>query len=163
MANPQQAPTGAMVDAVLAAANVLMRVAARSVVEVEDSVSSPQLRVLVFVSLHGAQSAGAIARELDVHASNATRICDRLIRLGFLIRSESGGDRRFVRLELTSGGAELVSKVFEQRRNDLATVFGSVPASKREAVMDAFRIFAAAADVEGSTDGRFALGPPQKP
>ena len=152
-----------MVDAALTAANVLMRIAARSVVEVEDSVSSPQLRVLVFISLNGAQSAGAIARELAVHASNATRICDRLIRLGFLSRRESDADRRFVSLELTNGGEELVSKVFEQRRNDLTHVFGSVPASQREAVMDAFRIFAAAADVDGSTDGRFAIEAPRVP
>ena len=155
--NTNDGDTDVLDDSVLAAANVLMGVAARSVIDVEASVSSPQLRVLVFLTLRGPQAPGAVARELNVHASNATRICDRLVRMGYLKRVLDEEDRRSVRLELTANAVELVAKVFEHRRVALARVVRSIPASQRVAVLDAFRVFAEAADEVGSSDGRFAL------
>ncbi|WP_427170258.1 hypothetical protein [Arthrobacter sp. 92] len=71
--------TDAQVDAVLRAANVLLRVVAQSVVEVEDVVTSPQLRVRVLIATRGPQNPGAVATHLGVHPSNSTRICDRLV------------------------------------------------------------------------------------
>jgi DNA-binding MarR family transcriptional regulator len=153
-------PSSELVDAIVEAANVLLGVAARSVVNVESTVSSPQLRVLVFVALRGPQSAGAIAKELDVHPSNATRICDRLIRMGMLVRTEGLTDRRFVKLELTESGASLVEGVFRSRRAAIAHVVGSIPAETRDGLAEAFRTFALAAAEDGSTDGRFALSLP---
>ncbi|GAP55516.1 transcriptional regulator, MarR family protein, partial [Arthrobacter sp. Hiyo6] len=65
--------TDAQVDAVLRAANVLLRVVAQSVVEVEDVVTSPQLRVRVLIATRGPQNPGAVATHLGVHPSNSTR------------------------------------------------------------------------------------------
>ncbi|MGO4276974.1 hypothetical protein AB4Z22_45290, partial [Paenibacillus sp. TAF58] len=56
-------------DAALSAANVMMRVAARSVSEVEDQVTTPQLRVLMMIAASGPQNLGAVAAELGVHPS----------------------------------------------------------------------------------------------
>ena len=52
------------VEAALRAADVLMRVAARSVMEVDHIVTSPQLRILVRIATRGPQSPGDIATEL---------------------------------------------------------------------------------------------------
>ncbi|GHG53947.1 hypothetical protein GCM10012320_25010 [Sinomonas cellulolyticus] len=146
------------VDAVLRAADVLLHLAAQSVVEVEDRVSLPQLRVLVLVALHGPQNLGAVARELGVHASNATRTCDRLVVAGLLSRREDPSDRRFLQLDLTPEGRDLVETMIEHRRQSIAEVIEKIPADSRGSVASAMGAFADAGGGLGSDDGRFTLG-----
>lgn len=148
------------IDAVLRAANVLLRVAARSVVEVEDLVTSPQLRVLVLIASHGPRNLGEVAAELGVHASNATRTTDRLVKAGLIERTDDPRDRRYVRLDLTERGANLVNSVLAHRRNAVAEVFAGMPAGLRASVAGAMDAFAAAAGEAGTEDGRFALDLP---
>ncbi|MFF2053907.1 MarR family winged helix-turn-helix transcriptional regulator [Leifsonia sp. NPDC058194] len=153
-------------DAVLRAANVLLGVAARSVLEVEDTVTSTQLRALVLIATTGARTPGELATELGVHPSNATRTCERLVRAGLVDRSEDPGDRRSVRLVLSADGSALVERVLGQRRAALAEVLASIPASDRPAVTAAFDAFARTAEAHGSapvTDARFTLVLPADP
>jgi DNA-binding MarR family transcriptional regulator len=145
------------VQAVMAAADVLLRVVARSVAEVEDTVNSPQLRVLVLIHSRGPQNLGGVAAELGVHASNATRICDRLVAAGLLERREDPADRRYIRLELTAKGKELVNSVLEHRRQAIAEVISRMPAGRRPALASALEAFADAAGGRGTSDGRFTL------
>lgn len=147
------------VDAVLRAANVLLRVAAQSVIEVEDVVTSPQLRVLVLISTRGPQNLGAVAAELGVHPSNATRTCDRLVVAGLIVRREDPADRRYIRLDLTPRGRALVQTVLEHRRQAIADVIARIPETERATVLTAMDTFAAAAGEEGTEDGRFRLAP----
>ncbi|WP_364399859.1 MarR family winged helix-turn-helix transcriptional regulator [Pseudarthrobacter sp. LMD1-1-1.1] len=146
------------VEAVMAAADALMRVVARSVAEVEDIVNTPQLRVLVLIHTHGPQNLGGVAAELGVHASNATRICDRLVAADLLQRREDPADRRYIRLELTREGKELVDTVLQHRRQAIAEVVSRMPAGRRPALAAALEAFAAAAGGQGTSDGRFTLG-----
>ncbi|MEO7018152.1 MAG: MarR family transcriptional regulator [Leifsonia sp.] len=146
------------IDAALAAANVMMRVAARSVLEVEDIVSTPQLRVLMLIAGAGPQTLGAVATELGVHPSNATRTCEKLVQAGLIVRSDHPADRRYLQLALTADGSALVEHVLDQRRSAMADVFSAMPEDDRRAVAGAFERFAAAAGGEPITDGRFAFG-----
>jgi len=148
------------IDAALAAANVLLRVAARSVLEVEDRVTTPQLRVLMLIETSGPQSLTDVAGELAVHPSNATRTCDKLVRAGYITRSEDPEDRRFARLDLTGPGRELIEYVLRQRRRAMAEVFDNLDESDRDAVARALRTFAYAAGGHPSLDGRFTFGSP---
>lgn len=157
MSTANRHPNAELTEAVMEAADVLLRVAARSVIEVEARVSTPQLRVLVFIARRGAQSAGAIAAELGVHASNATRISNRLTSAGLITRSRDPGDRRFIRLELTDEGRRLVSEVLGHRRASVARVVARISPARRASALEAFRTFAAAADEPGASDGRFVL------
>ncbi|MGH1526183.1 MarR family winged helix-turn-helix transcriptional regulator [Leifsonia sp. L25] len=145
------------VDAALQAADVMMRVAARSVSEVEDIVTSPQLRVLVMVATRGPQTLGGVAAELGVHASNATRTCEKLVRLGLVERTEDPDDRRFVRVTLTSEGRALVERVIGHRRSALAEVLAEMEPGERNAAAASFRAFANAAGDLPNADGRFTL------
>jgi DNA-binding MarR family transcriptional regulator len=146
------------VEAVMGAADVLLRVVARSVAEVEDAVNTPQLRVLVLIHSRGPQNLGGVAAELGVHASNATRVCDRLVAAGLLERHEDPVDRRYIRLELSAKGRDLVRSVLEHRRQAIAAVIARMPAGKRPALASALEAFAAAAGGQGTSDGRFTLG-----
>jgi DNA-binding MarR family transcriptional regulator len=149
---------GKEVESVMGAANVLLGVAARSVAEVEDIVTSPQLRVLVLIHSRGPQNLGGVAAELGVHPSNATRTCDRLVVAGLVRRREDPADRRYVRLELTPKGKGLVDTVLEHRRQAIAEVISRMPAGRRPALVAAMEAFAAAAGSQGTADGRFTLG-----
>ena len=146
------------VEAVMRAADTLLRVVARSVAEVEDVVNTPQLRVLVLIHTRGPQNLGGVAAELGVHASNATRICDRLVAADLLARKEDPADRRYVRLELTAKGHALVESVLDHRRQAIAEVIGKMPSGRRPALAAALEAFAAAAGGQGTSDGRFTLG-----
>ena len=121
-------------------------------------VTTPQLRVLVFLGFRGPQNLGGVARELGVHASNATRTCDRLVVAGFVSRRDDPADRRFLQLDLTPKGRELVETVMEHRRRAIADVISSMPADSREAVAEAMAAFADAGGGLGTEDGRFTLG-----
>jgi DNA-binding MarR family transcriptional regulator len=147
----------AQIDAVLRAANVLLRVVAQSVVEVEDIVTSPQLRVLVMIASRGPQNLGAVATELGVHPSNATRTCDRLVNAGLIVRREDPADRRYVVLSLAPEGASLVNTVLEHRRNAVAAVMGRMTNELRGATALGMDAFAAADGGEGTEDGRFTI------
>lgn len=148
------------IEAALRAADVLMRVAARSVMEVDHIVTSPQLRILVRIAVHGPQNPGDIATELGVHASNATRASEKLVRAGLIERQEDPADRRYVLLTLTHEGQRLVERVIGHRRDAIAAVFAAMPEAEREAAARSFDAFARAAGVEPSEDGRFMLTQP---
>jgi len=139
------------------AARVLLAVVAQSVAEVEDIVTSPQLRVLVLISSRGPQNPGAIAADLKVHPSNATRTCERLVNAGLIERSEDQRDRRYLQLTLSPRGEELVAQVMEHRRTAIAEVVRRLPAGTRKNLAEALNAFAEAAGDTGSDDGRSAL------
>jgi DNA-binding MarR family transcriptional regulator len=93
-----------------------------------------------------------------VHASNATRICDRLVGAGLMERHEDPADRRYIRLELTGKGQDLVETVLQHRRQAIAEVISKMPPGRRPALAAALEAFAAAAGGQGTSDGRFTLG-----
>src|SRR5690349_8976899 len=99
------------IEAVMAAARVLVAVSAQSVAAIEDVVTLPQLRVLVMVASRTAPNLNAVANGLGVHPSNATRAVDRLVAAGLLDRRDDPTDRRNLVLELTESGRELVDHV----------------------------------------------------
>ncbi|WP_431198312.1 MarR family winged helix-turn-helix transcriptional regulator [Leifsonia xyli] len=145
------------IEAALRAADFLMHVAARSVMEVDHIVTSPQLRVLVFIATRGPQNPGDVATELGVHPSNATRTSEKLVRAGLIERQEDPTDRRYVKLTLTKEGERLVERVIAHRRNAVAEVLAAMPDDEREAAARAFAAFATAAGVQPFEDGRFTL------
>lgn len=145
-------------NAALAAANVMMRVAARSVLDVEDIVTTPQLRVLMLIAAFGPQNLGAVAVELGVHPSNATRTCEKLVQAGLIVRSDDPADRRYIHLELTKEGSAVVDRVLTERRDAMADVFANMSPEDAASVASAFEIFARAAGGEPTRDGRFAFG-----
>jgi DNA-binding MarR family transcriptional regulator len=134
----------AEIEAVMAAMRLLVGISAGSVVEVEDIVTLPQLRVLVMVQSRGAMNLGTVARGLGVHPSNATRACDRLVGAGLLSRRDDPADRRNLLLELTVPGRELVARVMNRRRAAIADVLEQMSTAHRRALVPVLQSFAAA-------------------
>jgi DNA-binding MarR family transcriptional regulator len=145
------AVTAEQVDAVMLGVQALVGVAARSVAEVEDRVTLPQLRVLMLIASHGTMNLNALAQAMDIHPSNASRYCDRLMGGGLIRRTESSIDRRNLVLELTDEGGHLVDELIEHRRAAVREVLEHVPDSRRRGLVSAMRTF-------GQVAGEVAVG-----
>jgi DNA-binding MarR family transcriptional regulator len=138
-------PSADQIDAVLRASRALVGIAAASIAEVDGSVTLPQLRVLVMVDTKGPLNLAAVAAGLGVNPSNASRICDRLIRADLLDRQDSPDDRRNVTLSLTDTGSQLVNKVIKHRRTAIIRVLRDMDPDDRELLAKALDRFATAA------------------
>jgi DNA-binding MarR family transcriptional regulator len=134
-----------LVDAVLGASRALVAVAARSLAGVAEDVTLPQYRFLVELASRGPQRLADLASALGVDRSTATRMCDRLVRKGLVIRRRAREDRRAVRVSLTATGGELVAEVSRRRRVEIATIVQRMPAAHHDPVVQALRAFADAA------------------
>jgi DNA-binding MarR family transcriptional regulator len=142
----------AEVDAVLAASRVLIGVAARSLAAVEDTVTLTQVRALVIIASRGPLHLAALAEDMGVHPSNATRACDRLVAAGLLDRRDNPADRRHLLLTLTVAGRELVDGVMHRRRAAIGEILRAMPPEDRAQLATALGRFAAAGGEPEATD-----------
>jgi DNA-binding MarR family transcriptional regulator len=134
-----------VVDGVLRASRALVAVAARSIAQADDTVTLPQYRALVALAARGPLNMGAVASELGVHSSTATRMCDRLVAKGLIERAISPVSRREVTVRLAPEGRRLLQKVTASRRREIGEILAKVPEELREAMVDALQAFGEAA------------------
>ncbi|HEY1988029.1 MAG TPA: MarR family transcriptional regulator [Acidimicrobiales bacterium] len=147
-ATPKEVDRDAIVEAVLTASRVLVAVAARSLGDVAEEVTLTQYRTLVVLASRGPQSLAALAEAVDVTPPTATRMCDRLVRKGLIVRRHDRADRRLVRLTLAKSGQELVDAVTGRRRAEIAHLLEAIPYEQQAALVDSLqRLTAAAGEV----------------
>jgi DNA-binding MarR family transcriptional regulator len=128
-------------DELLVASRVLVAVAARSLAGIEHDVSVVQFRALVVLWELEPRTLAALAHELDVHPSTATRLCDRLVAKGLVRRSTAEANRREVELRLSDEGREVVAGVIDRRRADLLRITRRLSPDERRSVVEAFEAF----------------------
>lgn len=134
-----------LVAAVLTASRVLVGISARSLAGVEESITLTQFRSLVVLAGEGETNLNRLAEALGVQASTAARTVDRLVAAQLVTRTENPATRREVVLRLTEDGAQVVRRVTERRRSDIADVLARMPAEQRAALVGAFEAFTDAA------------------
>ncbi|BBX98579.1 MarR family winged helix-turn-helix transcriptional regulator [Mycobacterium lacus] len=142
---PGEGPSADQVDAVVRASRALVGIAAAAIAQVDASVTVPQLRVLVLLDTRGPLNLAGVAGGLGVNPSNASRICERLIRAGLLDRQESPDDRRNITLSLTDAGRRLINTVTRHRRTAITRVLRGMDPKDRELLTTALDRFATAA------------------
>ena len=138
--------TDSVVDAVVRASRALVGITVRALASVSDEVTLPQLRTLVVLSLQGPQTVSALAERLDVHASTMTRMCNRLVARGLVVRKPSAVDRREVVIELTAPGQGLVDEVMDKRRREIDSVVRRMSPDDRQRIVNALELFSHAVD-----------------
>lgn len=119
------------IETVMRAARLFSGVVAASVARAGGRVTSPQLRVLVLVATRPGLNASGVAGLLGIHLSSASRLVDRLVRVGLLSRRESEVDRRNVDLGLTEQGEGLLDEIMEHRRSIVSEILGRMAPSDR--------------------------------
>jgi DNA-binding MarR family transcriptional regulator len=135
----------AITDAVLGASRVLVGVASRSLAAAAEEVTLPQYRALVVLQSRGPQPAHVLASELQIVPSSVTRLCDRLVAKGLIAREPLEGNRREVRLQVTSEGAKIVASVSRRRRRALRSVVSTMDADDRQDLVRVLEAFNRAA------------------
>jgi DNA-binding MarR family transcriptional regulator len=132
-------------DRTLLATRALVGVAARSLSAIEGDVTLSQYRALVLLGSRGDQNVGALAVALGIHASTATRLCDRLLAKGLIVRSTTPGNRREVTVALSEEGVALVRGVTNSRRREIREIVSRIDPAERQKLVAAFEAFTDAA------------------
>jgi len=133
------------VEATLTASRALVGVIARSLADVLDVVTLPQFRMLVVLCGEGPLRSGVLSERLGIHQSTLTRLADRRVGQGWVRRETNAESRREVMVDLTDAGRQLVTKVPEARRAELARILGQAPPKDRAMIRAGFEAFARAA------------------
>lgn len=110
------------VEAVLLASRALVGVAVRSLDATATDITLPQYRALVLLSSRGELNVGSLAEALGIHPSSVTRLCDRLIAKGLIVRATSSESRREVTSRLSPAGKALVRTVTARRRREIRRI-----------------------------------------
>lgn len=132
----------------MAASRTITAAVVHSLAAASESVSVPQLRVLVMLAAGSRMNLSAVAEGLGVNASNASRTCGRLVNLGLVDRQTDPHDRRHVSLALSRSGQRLVADVMRHRERVLAEVVSAMSDRDRRLLTEALTAFnAAAADI----------------
>ncbi len=137
--------TDDLVTALLTASRVLVGVSARSLAEVEETVTLTQFRTLVVLDGHGEINLNRLAELLDVNSSTAMRMIDRLLSADLVTRRGNPANRREVLLGLTGAGRRTVSQATARRRREITRIVTAMPATQRGTLISALRAFADAA------------------
>lgn len=137
------------VTAVLGASWLLVGISTRTVEVVDDRVTLTQFRTMAVLADRGQINLSRLAAELDVNASTAMRVIDRLVATGLVSRTENPASRREVVLRLTPSGEELVADVVTKRRGEIAALLRTIGGSEQAALVSALRSFTTAAEQAG--------------
>ncbi|WP_406154296.1 MarR family winged helix-turn-helix transcriptional regulator [Streptomyces sp. NBC_01023] len=138
--------TDEVTAAVMAAARLLVGLSARALAEVGSALTLPQLRTLVVLDSSGPVKLAALAATLDVNASTAMRMVDRLEAGGLVDRKVNPENRREVVLRTTGEGTALVGTVLEHRHREVAALVGRLPVDVRAGLVVGLRALTVAAE-----------------
>lgn len=143
----------------------LLDVSERALATMQQKVSLDHLRGLQALRrLGGTSSVGALAEQLSVLSSTASRLSDRLTEAGLITRGPSPVDRRATVLELTASGEAVLDEFVAVRVLALEQVTRSMSAADRDALLAGTRAFTRAhVEVARSGhDGSGLHGPPDQ-
>lgn len=119
------------VEALQAATRVLAGVALRSLDVLSGVITLPQFRMLAILAELGRARSSRVARALGLDASTVTRLADRLVNAGHVLRGSDPRHRSVVTLELTPSGERLVSAVWQWRQRELSRIVAGLPPATR--------------------------------
>ncbi len=147
-------------DALMAVSRTMTAIVARTLAEVSEEITVPQLRVLVLLNYGGSMNLRTVAGHLDVNPSNASRTCDQLVLSGKVVRVEDKDDRRNIDLSLTTEGTAFVDALMASRRRLIAGAVARMDPAYHADLARGLEAFSAAvadapdAETIGPPDGR---------
>ena len=97
-----------------------------------------QAFTLAHINMKKISSIGEVAKELGINQSNASTMCKKLEREGFIKRVRSNDDERVVVLEMTEKGQETI-QIMEEHFDRLEPIISQMPDDKFETVLSGLR------------------------
>ena len=113
--------------ALLDVSRVLMGITLRAVAAAPVALTVPQHRVLLTIASDGPRRVGALADDLGVNQSNASRIVDRLVGQGLVHRTRDREDGRASLVALTRDGHGVLEAVHQHRLTALLDEVARIP------------------------------------
>jgi DNA-binding MarR family transcriptional regulator len=134
----------AITDALLTASRLLVAISARSIAQVDETITIPQFRTLVILSNQGPVNLATLGGLLGVQPSTIGRMVDRLVGAGLMDRQPHPNSRRELVAELTTRGRDVVRQVTAHRRAEIAEIVEKMPPRERRGMVRAVTAFTAA-------------------
>lgn len=131
-------------DALLTASRLLVSISARSIAQVDDTITMAQFRTLVILSHRGPVNLATLANLLGVQPSATGRMVDRLVAAGLIDRLPHPTSRRELIAALTKRGRDVVRRVTAYRRAEIAAIVAKMPPAERQGLVRALTAFTAA-------------------
>jgi DNA-binding MarR family transcriptional regulator len=113
---------------------------------VELSLTTPQLKSLLYVTRHGKVNLSGLASGIRVTPANVTGIVERLVQQGLLTRTPDRDDRRVLWLEVTAKGKELVEDLREGKVREIRKILANLGDEELCTVARGFELLAKAAE-----------------
>ena len=98
----------------------------------KGTITIAQCFILDFLSKEKVSRMKDLALFMKVSTPAMTGIVDRLVKCGYVIRESDTGDRRIIKVRISTKGMELVKRITQQRRKLIIDTFGEISPSERE-------------------------------
>jgi DNA-binding MarR family transcriptional regulator len=134
----------AITDALLTASRLLVAISARSIAQVDETITIAQFRTLVILANRGPINLATLAGLLGVQPSATGRMVDRLVAAGLIDRLPHPTSRRELLAALTKRGRDVVRRVTVYRRAEIADIVQKMPQPERHGLVRALTAFTAA-------------------
>jgi DNA-binding MarR family transcriptional regulator len=131
-----------------AATRMLAGVALRSVEVLDAAVTLPQFRLLAVLADLGPVASGQAAQTLGLDRSTVTRLADKMVAAGHVVRGTDPRHRGVVTLGLTASGRDLVAAASGWRQRELARIMGQLTPGEQAAVTASLGLLVRAAGEE---------------
>ena len=105
---------------------------------VETDLSMKQLLILLSLSLRDNSTMGELSERLAMNLSTVTRAVDKLVDESLAIRQNDPGDRRIVRVSLSSKAKAVMEKIKKQRRELVASFIRGLSPEDRQKFVGMF-------------------------
>lgn len=100
-----------------------------------------QLRLLMDISHKGSQTVGGAADSLGLAGANASMLCKKLEKAGFLSRFRDQRDERIVRLELTEKARSLIGASERRFQDRIAGIMAQEDEGSIKSMIDGMERF----------------------
>jgi MarR family transcriptional regulator for hemolysin len=101
-----------------------------------SDLSLPQFRTLTFLHRQPGSPLAKVAEHVGLTAPSASKMIDRLVQHGLVLRQEAATDRRSIALTLTTEGEAALARSREATVEDLAAALAQLDASELRALQE---------------------------
>jgi DNA-binding MarR family transcriptional regulator len=112
--------------------------------QLQGGLSVPQFRCLNYIDLHPGASVSGVAAFLGVTLATASAMVDRLVRAGYAMTGVSSEDRRRSALNISPTGTELLGRMKQGARGDLAAALGGRSPAELASIVEGLAVLRSA-------------------
>jgi DNA-binding MarR family transcriptional regulator len=151
---PRTGPSQDEIEAFQQAARDLIGVALRSLEVADEGVSLPQMRLLLALHDQGRCPSSQVANVLGLGASSVTRLAERLVNSGHVLRGSDPRHRSVVTLGLTPLGRRVVDHALGRRQRELERILSRLSPELRATTVSGLQAFHQVVSEEYTADLR---------